>query len=135
MGFENKIFFKAKRIFSELYFPNFGDFGKGTHFDENMVIKFVAWRGIYPPGSIIEMENGEVGIVIAVNEKFKLKPKVLLVLDEYKLKRTERIVDLSKMQLDSESKPYKIIKAYENSAFGIDLQSYTDKGLQVEPAG
>ncbi len=108
--------------------------GKGTFYDENMVIKFIAWRGIYPPGSIVEMENGEVGIVVSTNNQFKLKPKVLLVLDEYKQQRKEKIVDLSKMDLDAESKPYKIIKAYENTAFGIDLQSYADKGLKVEPA-
>ncbi|MBV1911603.1 MAG: DUF3391 domain-containing protein, partial [Kangiellaceae bacterium] len=41
--------------------------GKSTHYDERMVVKFIEWRGIYPPGSIIEMENGEVGIVIATN--------------------------------------------------------------------
>ncbi len=108
--------------------------GKGSHFDEKMVIKFVEWRGLYPPGSIVEMENGEVGIVIAANRKLKLKPKVLLILDEYKQPGKERIVDLSKMQLDAESNPYKIIKAYENTAFGIDLQTYADKGLKVEPA-
>lgn len=108
--------------------------GKKTHYDEKLVVKFVEWRGIYPPGSIVEMENGEVGIVVASNSEFKLKPKVLLVLDEYKQKRRERVVDLAKMALDGDSKPYKITKAFENTAFGIDLQSYADKGLKVEPA-
>ncbi len=108
--------------------------GKGTHYDEQLVVKFIEWRGIYPPGSIVEMENGEVGIVVASNSKYKLKPRVLLVLDEYKQPRKEKIVDLSKIELDAESKSYKIVKAYENTAFGIDLQSYADKGLKVEPA-
>ena len=108
--------------------------GKGSHYDEQMVVKFIEWRGIYPPGSIVEMENGEVGIVVATNKEFKLKPKVLLVLDEYKQSRKERIIDMTKVPLDPESNPYKIIKAYENTAFGIDLQSYADKGLKVEPA-
>jgi HD-GYP domain-containing protein (c-di-GMP phosphodiesterase class II) len=105
--------------------------GRNSHYDEKLVIKFVQWRGIYPPGSIVEMENGEVGIVIKTNCEFKLKPKVILVLDEYKQPRKERIVDLAKMALDAESKPYKIIKAYENAAFGIDLQSYADHGLKI----
>ncbi len=108
--------------------------GKRTHYDEKMVIKFVEWRGIYPPGSIVEMENGEVGIVIAANRQFKLKPKVLLVLDENKQPRKERIIDMSNMHLDAESNLYKIVRAYENTAFGIDLQAYADKGLKVEPA-
>jgi len=108
--------------------------GKETHYDEKMVVKFIEWRGIYPPGSIVEMENGEVGIVIATNREFKLKPKVILVLDEYKQTRKERIIDMAKMPLDAESKPYKIVKAFENTAFGIDLQAYADKGLKVDPA-
>ena len=105
--------------------------GKGTHFDENMVLKFIEWRSIYPPGSIVEMESGEVGIVVKTNKQHKLKPRVLLVLDEYKQPRRERMIDLAKFDLDPESKPYKIIKAFENSAFGIDLQDYAEKGLKI----
>ena len=96
-----------------------------------MVLKFIEWRSIYPPGSIVEMESGEVGIVVKTNKQQKLKPKVLLVLDEYKQARRERMVDLAKFDLDPESKPYKIIKAFENSAFGIDLQDYAEKGLKI----
>jgi len=107
--------------------------GKKTHYDERLVMKFIEWRGIYPPGSIVEMENGEVGIVVSSNPTAKLKPKVLLVLDEYKQSRKEKIVDLSKMALDAVSKPYKIIRAFENTAFGLDLQEFADKGLKVEP--
>ena len=108
--------------------------GKGTHFDEQLILKFIKWRSIYPPGSIVEMENGEVGIVVKANSEHKLKPRVLLVLDEYKQQRKERMVDLAKMDLDPESKPYKIIKAYENMAFGIDLQEYAEKGLKIQHA-
>ena len=106
--------------------------GKGTHFDEKLVLKFIQWRTIYPPGSIVEMSSGEVGIVVKTNKEHKLKPRVLLVLDEYKQPRKERMVDLAKMQLDPESKPYKIIKAFENMAFGIDLQEYAEKGLKIQ---
>ncbi len=106
--------------------------GKGSHFDEKLVLSFIKWRSIFPPGSIVEMHNGEVGIVISSNKEHKLKPRVLLVLDEYKQPRKERLIDLSKMALDGESKPYKITKAYEDSAFGINLQEYADKGLQIQ---
>lgn len=106
--------------------------GKNTHFDESLVLKFIKWRSIYPPGSIVEMDNGEVGIVIKSHKEHKLKPRVLLVLNEYKQPRKERLVDMAKMDLDSEAKPYKIIKAYENMAFGIDLQAYADKGLKIQ---
>jgi HD-GYP domain-containing protein (c-di-GMP phosphodiesterase class II) len=106
--------------------------GKNTHFDEKLVLAFIKWRTIYPPGSIVEMQNGEVGIVVSSNQQHKLKPRVLLVLNEYKQPRKERMVDLSSLELDPESKPYKIIKAYENLAFGIDLQEYAEKGLKIQ---
>ncbi|MCW8877240.1 MAG: HD-GYP domain-containing protein [Kangiellaceae bacterium] len=106
--------------------------GKKSHFDEELILRFIKWRSIFPPGSIVEMENGEVGIVIATNKEQKLRPKVLLVLNEYKQPRKERMVDMSKMVLDAESNPYKITRAYENMAFGIDLQEYADKGLKIQ---
>ena len=106
--------------------------GKNSHFDEGLILKFIKWRGIYPPGSIVEMHNGEVGIVISTDSEHKLKPRVLLVLNEYKQPRRERLIDMTKMDLDPESNPYKIIKAYENMAFGIDLQQYAEKGLKIQ---
>lgn len=109
--------------------------GKNTLFDESLVLKFIKWRSIYPPGSIVEMENGEVGIVIKSHQENKLKPKVLLVLNEYKQPRKERMVDMSKLDLTPESQPYKIIKAYENMAFGVDLQTYANKGLNIQLPG
>lgn len=106
--------------------------GKGSHFDEQLILKFIKWRSIYPPGSIVEMHNGEVGIVLSAHKEHKLKPRVLLVLNEYKQPRKERLIDMAKMDLDPESKPYKIVTAYENMAFGIDLQDYAEKGLKVQ---
>lgn len=108
--------------------------GKGQKYDEKLVLKFIEWRGIYPAGTIVEMKNGEVGIVVSGNRKGnKLKPKVLLVLDEDKEPRKPRLVDLSFIQTDAESKPYVIFKAYENEAFGISVQKYLEEGLIIAP--
>ena len=38
--------------------------GKKTHYDERLVMKFIEWRGIYPPGSIVEMENDDSNFAI-----------------------------------------------------------------------
>ncbi|WP_144394859.1 HD-GYP domain-containing protein [Pleionea sediminis] len=105
---------------------------RDTHYDGKMVTKFIEWRGIYPPGSIVEMENGEVGIVTATNPRYKLRPKVLLILDENKKhRRRERLIDMSKLDLDASAHTYRIIKAVPNRAFGIDLQEFVDKGLKI----
>lgn len=112
---------KAMEILSE---------GKETHFDAELVEEFIRWMGIYPPGSLVEMTNGELGIVIDANERMKLRPRVLLVLDAQKQKREQEVeVDLSQISLDETRKPYQIMRGIENGAFGIDIQSYLDRGI------
>jgi len=107
---------------------------KNIKFEEKLVLKFIEWRGIYPAGTIVEMKNGEVGIVVSGNRKGnKLKPKVLLVLDEEKHPRKERLIDLSFIQTDAESKPYVIFKAFESEAFGISVGKYLEDGLIIAP--
>ena len=107
---------------------------KNVKFDEKLVLKFIEWRGIYPAGTIVEMKNGEVGIVVSGNRKGnKLKPKVLLVLDEQKKPRKTRLVDLSFIQTDAESNPYVIFKAFETEAFGVSVSKYLEEGLIITP--
>jgi len=107
---------------------------KNVKFDEKLVLKFIEWRGIYPAGTIVEMKNGEVGIVVSGNRKGnKLKPKVLLVLDEKKKPRKTRLIDLSFIQTDAESNPYVIFKAFETEAFGVSVSKYLEEGLIITP--
>jgi len=46
---------------------------RGKQFDEDLVIRFIDAVGIFPPGSIVEMLNGEIGIVLS-NTNDKLRP-------------------------------------------------------------
>jgi hypothetical protein len=45
-----------------------------------MIEQFIQCMGIYPIGSVVELNNGSVGVVISINRKRRLKPKVALVL-------------------------------------------------------
>jgi len=101
----------------------------GSHFDKELVKAFIQWLGIYPPGSIVEMSNGEAGIVLSVNPKIKLKPRVLLMVDEEKCSQPQRIVDLYKIDLDRHGKEYSIKTSHPNNTFGIDLMAFQQKGL------
>jgi hypothetical protein len=96
----------------------------GIHLDSGLTYKFIECLGIYPPGSIIEMSNGEIAIVIEANQKKKLKPKIILLLDEDKKPRPERMVDLSKIDLDDSSQEYRIVKTVKADEYGIDLSKY-----------
>jgi HD-GYP domain-containing protein (c-di-GMP phosphodiesterase class II) len=97
---------------------------RGKGFDANLVIKFIERIGIYPPGTVVEMSNGEVGVVVEVHPKAKTKPKVVLVLDETKRPRPPRLVDLVELDLDASSQPYVISKVLGNHAYGIDLARF-----------
>ena len=52
---------------------------KGKGFNPAMVERFIQCIGVYPPGSVVELNTGELGIVIEQNKFRRLKPKVLVV--------------------------------------------------------
>ena len=101
----------------------------GTHLDSGLTYKFIECLGIYPPGSIVEMSNGEVAIVIEANQKQRLKPKIILLLDEDKNPRDERMVDLSKIDLDASGQEYRITKIVKADDYGIDMNKYYHNGI------
>ena len=100
-----------------------------THLDSGLTYKFIECLGIYPPGSIVELSNGEIAIVVEVNPKHKIKPKIMLLLDEDKQPRTERLVDLSKMDLDASGHGYRIKNIVRAEKYGINLSTYYHNGI------
>jgi len=57
---------------------------KGS-FDQGLLEQFIKYLGVYPIGSVVELSNGQVGVVMSFNDKHHLTPMILLVLDENKL--------------------------------------------------
>ena len=49
-----------------------------------MVEAFIQSIGTFPVGTLVELTNGEVGIIISQDPKRKLKPKIMLILGEDK---------------------------------------------------
>ena len=104
--------------------------GKGVQFDEDLAKEFIRCIGIYPPGSIVILSSGEVGIVIASNPKNKLRPQVLLVRDVNKGKRDKyKMIDLMANPLDPEEKVYNLVKEVPDGSFGVDLKTFLQRGL------
>ena len=54
---------------------------KGSQFDEALALEFITCVGIYPPGAIVELVNGIIGVVIEVNERYRHLPRILVVID------------------------------------------------------
>lgn len=103
---------------------------RGKQFDEDLVIKFIDSIGIFPPGSIVEMTNGEVGIVLS-NTSDKLKPRVIILLDKNKDATAQRVVDLSQLQPDNEGTPYQIKTTLRDGEFGIVVEDFQRAGLRI----
>ena len=90
--------------------------GKGTQFDAELVVEFIKCIGIYPPGAIVELKTGEVGIIIATHEKNKLKPTILLVLGSDKEKIPQKIVNLNLNITDEQGNVLKIKRELTNGS-------------------
>jgi HD-GYP domain-containing protein (c-di-GMP phosphodiesterase class II) len=103
-----------------------------THLDANLTIKFIECLGIYPPGNLVEMSNGEVAVVIESHPQHKLIPKVIFLLDEQKKPQHPRLIDLAQMSLDRSGQPYKIKRMVRAEDYGIDLKDFYQTYLTNE---
>lgn len=103
---------------------------KGAQFDAGLAVEFIRMIGVYPPGSIVEMTNGEVGIVVATHNTSKLKPRVLMVrtADKQPLARF-REVDLLKTTPDANGQPYKIAREVPDESYGIVMKDFIEQGI------
>ncbi|WP_353385986.1 HD-GYP domain-containing protein [Halopseudomonas sabulinigri] len=102
-----------------------------SHFDEEIVGHFVRLIGIYPAGEIVELSNGEVGIIIGCSTTSKLKPKIMRVLNANKKTCEERVIDLATTSVDANGKPLRVKEVHGSGAFGIDIDAYRRKGLLI----
>jgi putative nucleotidyltransferase with HDIG domain len=103
---------------------------RGKQFDEELVLLFIDSVGIFPPGSIVEMVNKEVGIVLA-NTADKLRPRVIMIMDAMGEPAMQRIVDLSRLETDNEGKIYQIKTTHSDGAFGINVGEFQRAGLRI----
>ena len=91
---------------------------------------FIDSIGIFPPGSIVEMINGEIGIVLS-NTTDKLRPKVIMILDAIKDAAQQIVVDLSQMDVDSQNNVYQIKTTLPDGSYGINVEEFQRAGLRV----
>lgn len=101
----------------------------GTYFDPVLVVKFIECIGVYPPGSLVELTNGCVAMVVEVNEQAKLRPKVIVILDENKNQIAGHLIDLSTMPEDARGDVYTIKSIIKARDWNVDVSKYYQQGL------
>lgn len=93
-------------------------------FEGFLVDEFIHCIGLYPVGSLVELNTGEVAVVMAGDPRNRLKPKVLLILDpKKKLYPKSIMVDLNAMAAVSE--PREIRRGLEDGMYGIDPAAHS----------
>lgn len=96
----------------------------GSAFDERLVTKFIQTIGTYPMGTIVEMTNGEIGIVVDNDPEHRLRPKIKLLLDHNKQVQDPKIINLTTNPVDSMGRAYAIRTSHRAGSFGIDLSQH-----------
>ncbi len=98
---------------------------RGSAFQPELVEQFLQCIGVYPTGSLVEMSNGEVAIVLEQNLTQRMRPKIMLILNEEKKHLMEyKIVDLTKQFEDASKLPLNIYRGLDPGAHDIDPTEY-----------
>lgn len=101
----------------------------GKHLDYALVLKFIECLSVYPPGSIVELTNDEVGIVVEVNQEEKLRPQIITLLGKDKKPKKEKLINLAKRETDFEGDVYTIRRTVHAGDYGIDIMKFYNSGV------
>ena len=97
---------------------------KGTLFQESLVEQFVQAIGLFPTGTVVELNTGEVAIVVTQNDTRRLKPEVVIVLDQEKEKlESLKVVDLANQQIAAEGERW-IARELLPGTYGVNSEEY-----------
>jgi HD-GYP domain-containing protein (c-di-GMP phosphodiesterase class II) len=108
-----------------------------NNFSQDLIESFIKFMGIYPIGSVVELNTGHTAIVIANNDNNHLKPIVGLLLNrKQEPYQTIRLLNLSS-SVWHKGKSHEVIitKILEHNAYDIDIQSVVSKVLTTHGLG
>jgi HD-GYP domain-containing protein (c-di-GMP phosphodiesterase class II) len=91
-----------------------------SQFDETLLNCFHQCIGTYPVGTVVEMNSGEIAMVVETNDGHKLKPKVMLLTNAEKEKCDKKVINLAEDVNDAEE-AYVIKKIVRPEKYGIKL--------------
>jgi HD-GYP domain-containing protein (c-di-GMP phosphodiesterase class II) len=99
----------------------------GIAFPSELIELFIQAVGVFPTGTLVELNTGEVGVVIGQNRYRRLRPEVMIILDAKKKVRDEfSTIDLLTCDENTgKAEPdIWITQGLERGAYGIDPTEY-----------
>lgn len=98
---------------------------RGRKFRAAIVDQFIQCLGLYPIGTLVELNSGEVAVVIQQNQIRRLQPRVLILLGADKsVERYPRTIDLLMEPLTPTGDNYRIQQALPENAYGINPRDF-----------
>jgi putative nucleotidyltransferase with HDIG domain len=96
----------------------------GSQFDQNLVRRFSQLMGIYPPGNLVKLDTGELGVVLRVYAPDPYRPKVRVITaaDGEKLQRPYD-VDLWETPEEGAG-PRSVVSPVDPATVGVDPLTY-----------
>lgn len=101
-------------------------------FNKEMVESFIKCLGIYPIGSLVELDNGLVGVVISANSSTKLRPMIMLVLDKKKHPfKKRKILNLANTNWSKGPHALQITKILNAREYNINIKQIIEEESHV----
>ncbi len=86
-----------------------------------LVENLVKSMGVYPPGSLVELDDGRIGVVISINKRSTMKPTVILF-EKNVSKKNPLLIDLS------QERSCKIKRALQVYELSDEAKEYLEPG-------
>ena len=94
---------------------------RGKLFQAALVEQFIQCVGVYPAGSLVELNSGDIAVVIAQNMVRRMQPRIMVVRDA---KGTpilpHRMLDLMREPKFRPDEPYRIVRSVEDGTVSIN---------------
>ena len=98
---------------------------RGVKFRDAIVDQFVRCVGLYPIGTLVELNSGEVAVVIQQNRVLREKPRLMVLMSaDKRLLPRPCYLDLMESPVAPDRTPYRIVAALPSSAYGIDPSEF-----------
>jgi len=120
--------------YDEITYPRNGDYGLSPtdgiaqlyrmidqEFQKDLVEEFIQAVGIYPAGTLVELSTAETAMVIEQNPERRLRPIVMLLLDEQKRPyKKYKNINLMKKEKTRDGRQLEITYSLPMGAYGAD---------------
>ncbi len=93
------------------------------HFQAEMVEQFIQAIGIFPAGTLVELNTGEIGVVLKEHQSSRLQPEIAIILDPDK-QRLEKFETIDLQKQPGPTPTVWIERGIEPGAYDIDPRDY-----------